>query len=230
MANYYKPKYKKWLRNERLVFRNKSKKIAKFSKRKWTSFKKRNLLVLATDQNVVTFEGKLRRESEKGLYKKSLIQKQVIKNFYGDMSEKQFKKALLKSNLYDLKAKHSLIAILESRLDVCLYRLNFVKSLYEARQLISHKHVVVNGSTITSKGYNLSPGDIIHVEKNPAEYLLKENTHQQQINKTFNDVIVNHMQADFRTMSAIFLEYPKVDEVFFPFIVSLKNIREFYNI
>ena len=38
------------------------------------------------------------------------------------------------------------------------------------------------------------------------------------------------MQADFRTMTAIFLEYPKVDEVFFPFIVSLKNIREFYNI
>ena len=75
MANYYKPRYKKWLRNERLVFRNKYKKIAKFSKKKWINFKKRNLLVLATDQNVVKFDGKLRPESEKGLYKKSLIQK-----------------------------------------------------------------------------------------------------------------------------------------------------------
>lgn len=227
MVNYYKPKYKKWLRNEKLVFKNKSKKIEEFSKKKWSNFKKRGQSGVI-DQNVITFESKLRLESEKRLYKKSLIQKQVIKNFYGDISEKQFKKILLKSNLYNLKKKHSLIALLESRLDICLYRVNFVTSLDEARQAISHKHVMVNNKPITSKGYSLSPGDVIQINKTFSEYLLKNKTNYKKISDTFNDVVLNHIQADFRTMTAIFLEYPKVDEIFFPFAVSLKNIKEFY--
>ena len=227
MANYYKPKYKKWSRNERIVFKDKSEKINGFSRKKWSNFKRRSQSEIV-DQNVITFESKLRLESEKRLYKKSLIQKQVIRNFYGDISEKQFKKTLLRSNLYNLRKKHSLIALLESRLDVCLYRISFVKSLNEARQAISHKHIMVNGKSITSKGYNLSPGDIIQMSKTFNKCLLRNKTNHKEVNDTFNDVMLNHIQTDYRTMSAVFLEYPKVDEIFFPFAVSLKNVKEFY--
>ena len=77
-------------------------------------------------------------ESEKSLYKKSLIQKQVLRSFYGNISEKQFKALLLKSNLFNSKSKLSFISLLESRLDIFLYRANLVRTLHEARQAISH--------------------------------------------------------------------------------------------
>ena len=151
MVNYYKPKYKKWLRNERLIFEEKSSKFDKLERKKWRSFKIKNRD--PSLQAVITFEERLRMESENSLYKKSLIQKQVLRSFYGNISEKQFKALLLRSNLFNSKSKLSFISLLESRLDVFLYRANLVSTLHEARQVISHNKVSVNGKNIRSKGF-----------------------------------------------------------------------------
>lgn len=233
MVNYYKPRYKKWLRNDKLIFEEKSFKFEKFKRKKWRIFKKRNNNISL--QNIITFEERLRLESERGLYKKSLIQKQIFKSFYGDISEKQFKSLLLKSDLFNSKSKLSIVSLLESRLDIFIYRAKLTNTLYEARQIISHKQVKVNKVLVNSKGYILSPGDLVQIEKkgirtNKCNGFLKNKTNGYKIKSTFKDLFFNHIQVDFKTKSAIFLEYPKVDEIFYPFNVSLKNIKEFYKI
>ena len=63
MVNYYKPKYKKWLRNEKLIFGEKSSKFDKLERKKWQGFKAKNRN--PSLQAVVTFEERLRMESEK---------------------------------------------------------------------------------------------------------------------------------------------------------------------
>ena len=109
MVNYYKPRYKKWLRNGKLIFSEKESKFEKFRKKKWQSFKTRNKN--PSLQSVITFEERLRLESERGLYKKSLIQKQILRSFYGNLSEKQFKALILRSDLFNAKSKLSFISL-----------------------------------------------------------------------------------------------------------------------
>ena len=161
MVNYYKPRYKKWLRNGKLIFSEKESKFEKFRKKKWQSFKTRNKN--PSLQSVITFEERLRLESERGLYKKSLIQKQILRSFYGNLSEKQFKALILRSDLFNTKSKLSFISLLESRLDVFLYRAHLASTLNEAKQAISHKKITVNGINVRSKSYLLSPGDLVQM-------------------------------------------------------------------
>jgi small subunit ribosomal protein S4 len=230
MVNYYKPKYKKWLRNGRLIFREKAPKFEGFRKKKWQTFKTRNKN--PSLQPVITFEERLRLESERGLYKKSLIQKQILRSFYGNLSEKQFKALILKSDLFNTRSKVSFVSLLESRLDVFLYRAHLVNTLSEAKQAISHKRVTVNGARVKSKGYLLSPGDLIQINplNSNQNNLMNNKTSGFKVKDTFKRLFLKHIQIDFKTKSAVFLEYPKMDEILYPFDVNLKNIKEFYNI
>lgn len=230
MVNYYKPRYKKWLRNGKLIFSEKESKFEKFRKKKWQSFKTRNKN--PSLQSVITFEERLRLESERGLYKKSLIQKQILRSFYGNISEKQFKALILKSDLFNTRSKLSFISLLESRLDIFLYRAHLASTLNEAKQAISHKKITVNGINVRSRSYLLSPGDLVQMNVSrfdQASYLNNE-TSGFKVKSTFSKMFSKHIQIDFKTRSAIFLEYPKMDEVLYPFDVNLKNIKEFYNI
>jgi len=235
MSNHYKPKYKKWLQNNQIIFDTYPNKLNKNNKQKWATFKQRNDKLIL--KHAISFENKIRLESEKTLFKKYLLQKQTLKAFYGNISEKQFKKLIKKSNLYDSKSSDSLIGLLESRLDVCLYRSHFVKSLDEARQMISHRKIYINGSCVTTKGFSLSKGDLIQLKgKHLNKYYKNSLTNLQiktkniQKERSLKYISVPHIQIDYKTMSAIFLYSPKVDEIFFSFSMNLKNIKEFYQI
>jgi len=235
MPNHYKPKYKKWLKSNQVIFNTYPNRLEKNNKQKWNNFKQKNFPINL--KHPISFESKIRLESEKTLFKKYLIQKQTLKAFYGNISEKQFKKLIKKSNLYNSKSSKSLIGLLESRLDICLYRMHFAKTLDEARQLISHRKIYVNGNCVMSKSYSLASGDLIQLKNENLDVhyknylnLLKKKTLNTQKEDSLKFVSIPHIQIDPKTMSAIFLYQPKVDEVFFPFNINLKNIKEFYQI
>ena len=93
-----------------------------------------------------------------------LREKQKVRRLYGVM-EKQFR------NYYKAAARKkgvtgdNLLQMLESRLDNVVYRLGFASTRAEARQLVSHKAVEVNGSTVNIPSYQLSPGDSINLKE-----------------------------------------------------------------
>src|SRR5210317_462180 len=124
--------------------------------------------------------GNAKRRGKKSEYAIQLMEKQKAKYTYGIL-EKQFK------NIYD-KAKvgkgitgELLLQLCESRLDNVVYRMGISKTRDGARQLVSHKHVTVNGSIVNIPSYTLKPGDLVSIrEKSKSlkaiESSLRENS------------------------------------------------------
>ncbi|HRK52483.1 MAG TPA: 30S ribosomal protein S4 [Cyclobacteriaceae bacterium] len=106
-------------------------------------------------------KGKRRKQSE---YSIQLIEKQKAKYIYGVL-EKQFE------NIFDKAARKSgvtgevLLQMLESRLDNTVYRLGIATTRRTARQLVVHKHILVNGEVVNIPSYTLKPGETIEVRE-----------------------------------------------------------------
>ncbi len=98
-----------------------------------------------------------RRLSEFG---QQLRQKQKAKAIYG-MYEKQFKQLVKKVEKQKGDSSEMIIALLETRLDNVVYRFGFAKSRYQARQFITHGHVVVNDEKMTIPSYQVKQDDTI---------------------------------------------------------------------
>ena len=99
--------------------------------------------------------------SEYGL---QLREKQKVKRAYG-MLESQFEKYYLLAERMKGKTGENLLMLLESRLDNVAYRLGLGESRAQARQLVMHGHVLVNGSKVDIPSYFVSEGDEITVRK-----------------------------------------------------------------
>lgn len=103
--------------------------------------------------------GRRRKASE---YAKQLREKQKVKRIYG-LTERQFR------NLFDSALKEpgvtgeALLVALESRLDNLVYRMGFASSRRQARQLVRHRHILVNGRTVDVPSFAGRPGDEVRV-------------------------------------------------------------------
>jgi small subunit ribosomal protein S4 len=102
-------------------------------------------------------KGELRQKSQ---YGRQLREKQKVKRMYGIM-EKQFKKYVREAFLSKGNTADALFSLLEKRLDNVIYRLGFSSTRPQARQLVSHRHVLVNGKKINIPSYQLKVGDTI---------------------------------------------------------------------
>ncbi|MFO7890810.1 MAG: 30S ribosomal protein S4 [bacterium] len=108
--------------------------------------------------------GKGRRIKKLSDYGNQLREKQKIRRFYG-LLELQFRNTFDKANKKKGITSENLIIMLESRLDNTVYRLGFASSRAMARQLIIHRHFLVNGKIVDIPSYQLKPGDIIKVKE-----------------------------------------------------------------
>lgn len=98
-----------------------------------------------------------RRRSQ---YGRQLREKQKVKRLYGIL-EKQFKKYINQATGIKGNTGEVLLCLLEKRLDNVVYRLGFTPTRAAARQLVSHKHVLVNGKKLNIPSYQVKPGDTI---------------------------------------------------------------------
>ncbi len=109
--------------------------------------------------------GRARKASE---YAKQLREKQKIKRIYG-LSEQQFRNTFERVAPQAGITGHNLLAALESRLDNIVYRMGFAPSRRAARQLISHRHVEVNGRSVDIPSYLVQPGEEVRVRMKSRE-------------------------------------------------------------
>ncbi len=108
--------------------------------------------------------GNSKRRSKKSEYAIQLMEKQKAKYTYGIL-EKQFRNIYDKANRGKGITGELLLQLCESRLDNVVYRMGISKTRDGARQLVSHKHVTVNGSIVNIPSYTLRPGDIVSIRK-----------------------------------------------------------------
>src|ERR1700761_8282034 len=98
--------------------------------------------------------------------------KQKLKGYYGDVTEKQFKKAYAEADRMKGDTGQNLIGLLERRLDAVVYRAKFAPTIFSARQLVSHGHVRVNGVKCNIASRLVKVGDVVELGAKAAEMAL----------------------------------------------------------
>jgi small subunit ribosomal protein S4 len=97
-------------------------------------------------------------------YALQLREKQKLKQMYGVL-EKQFRNYYLKASRRKGSTGLLLLQMLEQRLDNIVYRMGFAATRSEARQLVSHKAIAVNGKTVNMPSYTVNPGDVVEIRE-----------------------------------------------------------------
>lgn len=148
--------------------------------------------------------GRRRKQSE---YAIQLAEKQRVKYTYGVL-EKQFR------NLFDKAAAKqgitgtNLLQLLEARLDNTVYRLGLAPTRSAARQLVSHKHITVNGEVTNIPSYSLKPGDIVGVRvKSQSMTVIKDSISGRQVSR------FNWLEWDGERMAGKFITMPEREEI-----------------
>ena len=108
--------------------------------------------------------GPSKKRKQPGEYALQLKEKQKAKYTYGVL-EKQFRKTFDEASRQKGVTGENLIKLLEARLDNTIYRMGIAPSRQAARQLVSHKHITVNGEVVNIPSFQLTPGDIIGLKE-----------------------------------------------------------------
>jgi len=119
---------------------------------------------LGKNSNPPGQHGAARKRKTLGEYALQLKEKQKAKYTYGVL-EKQFRNTFEKANGMKGVTGENLIKLLEARLDNTVFRMGIAPSRPAARQLVSHKHVTVNGDVVNIPSYSLKPGDIVGLKE-----------------------------------------------------------------
>jgi small subunit ribosomal protein S4 len=123
---------------------------------------------LSKNSNPPGQHGPSRKRKTPGEYALQLKEKQKAKYSYGVL-EKQFRKTFEEASRLKGVTGENLIRLLEARLDNTVYRLGIAPSRPAARQLVSHKHITVNGNVVNIPSFQLKPGDIISLKDKDRE-------------------------------------------------------------
>jgi small subunit ribosomal protein S4 len=150
--------------------------------------------------------------------------KQKLKGYYGDISEKQFRKTYEEAARRKGDTPEQLIGLLESRLDAVVYRAKFVPTIFAARQFVNHGHVKVNGQRVNIPSYRCKAGDVIEVrEKSKQMALVIEATQLAERD------VPDYIEADHNKMTATYARVPGLSDV--PYAVQMEPnlVVEFYS-
>lgn len=118
--------------------------------------------------------GNARRRGKKSEYATQLMEKQKAKYMYGIL-ERQFRNLFKSAQSAGGVTGEVLLQLCESRLDNVVYRLGVANSRSGARQLVSHRHITVNGSIVNIPSYSLQAGDVVAVREKSKSLIAIDN-------------------------------------------------------
>lgn len=161
------------------------------------------------------------RYSRKSEYAIQLEEKQKAKYTYG-LLEKQFANLFHKANAKDGVTGEILLQYLESRLDNTVFRLGMARTRRQARQLVSHKHIVVNGEVVNIPSYQLKAGDVISVRPRSKNLEIIDEAIQYAPTSKYK-----WLEIDKKSKKGKFLNYPEMEEI--PENINVQLIVELYS-
>jgi len=150
--------------------------------------------------------GQTRRRKKQSEYGMQLQEKQKAKYTYGIL-EKQFRNLFHKASRKKGITGENLLKLSEARLDNTVFRLGIAPTRGAARQLVSHRHITVNGKIVNIPSYSLKAGEVVSVrEKSKNLEVITESL--ASTHKSFS-----WLEWDDATMEGKFLNYPERDEI-----------------
>jgi small subunit ribosomal protein S4 len=157
-------------------------------------------------------------------YGVQLRSKQKLKGYYGNLTEKQFRRVYDESVRRKGDTSENMIGLLERRLDAVVYRMKFVATVFAARQIVNHGHIFVNGKRVNIPSYKVKEGDEISVEGS-----MKENTVVLGATQLAERDVPDYMEVDHKTMKGKFIRTPKLSDVPYPVQMEPNLVVEFYS-
>jgi small subunit ribosomal protein S4 len=153
-------------------------------------------------------------------YGKQLLEKQKLKSYYGIL-EKQFKRYVDDALHAKGNSGEVLVQNLERRLDNLVYRLGFGSTLRQARQMVVHGHMLVNGKKVNIPSIRINPGDVISLREKSRKNELFIETFQSNI---FN---LDYLEKDIGKFSGMLSKKPPREKI--PIDIIDSRIIEFYS-
>ncbi|MEM8766178.1 MAG: 30S ribosomal protein S4 [Pseudomonadota bacterium] len=155
-------------------------------------------------------------------YAVQLREKQKVRRIYGVL-EKQFRNYYKKADRQKGATGYNLLKLLESRLDNVVYRMGFGSTRSEARQLVSHKAIVVNGQPVNIASYQVTPDDTVAVaEKSRGQLRI-----QAALQVASQRAPVEWVEVDATKMEGVFRRHPDREEL--PSEINENLIVELYS-
>ncbi|MDR3155566.1 MAG: 30S ribosomal protein S4 [Holosporaceae bacterium] len=157
-------------------------------------------------------------------YGVQLQAKQKLRGYYGNISERQFRNIYQKASRMRGDTSQNIIGLLERRLDSVVYRMRFAATVFAARQLVSHGHVLVNAKSVDIASYLVQEGDVVEIRgKSKANLAIL-----QAIQLNERDV-PSYMNVDFNALKGTFVHVPKFEDVPYPVLMEPNVVVEFYS-
>ena len=164
-----------------------------------------------------------RRKSKMSDFGLQLRAKQKLKGYYGEVTEKQFKRTYQEAAQMKGDTGQNLIGLLERRLDMIVYRAKFAPTIFAARQIVSHGHIRVNGVKCNIASRQVAVGDVISLGNKAKEMALvieaqglAERDIPEYVAVDGNDKVT-------------FARIPTLDEVPYPVKMEPNLVVEFYS-
>ncbi|HCN29009.1 MAG TPA: 30S ribosomal protein S4 [Verrucomicrobiales bacterium] len=146
-----------------------------------------------------------RKQSEYGA---ALAEKQKLRFQYGVL-EKQFRRFFAEAQRRKGVTGENLLQMLELRLDNVVYRMGFANTRFASRQLVSHRHITVNGKIVNIASYQVKPGDVVAAKDTPRSQQLVG----RFLEMTIGSPIQDWMTVDRDKMSGVVNRAPIRDEI-----------------
>lgn len=157
-------------------------------------------------------------------YGTQLREKQKLRGYYGNITERQFRKIYAEAARRRGDTGENLIGLLESRLDTVIYRMGVVASVFAARQFVNHGHVKVNGKKVNIASYTVSEGDVIELKEKSKQMATVMGMIQNPERS-----VPEYIEFDNKEMKAKFIRVPKLAEVPYPVQMQPNFVIEFYS-
>ena len=149
--------------------------------------------------------------------------KQKLKGYYGDLTEKQFRRIYAEATRVKGDTGENLIGLLERRLDAVVYRAKFVPTIFAARQFVNHGHVKVNGQKVNIPSYRVKEGDVVEVRDRSKQLAIV----LEAAALPERDV-PDYINADHAKMTAEFVRTPSLGDVPYAVMMEPNLVVEYY--
>jgi small subunit ribosomal protein S4 len=163
-----------------------------------------------------------RRKGKLSDFGVQLKAKQKLKGYYGDVTEKQFRKVYDEAVRMKGDTSQNLIGLLERRLDMVIYRAKFAPTIFAARQIVNHGHVMVNGKRCNIASARVNPGDVIELGSRAKEMALVLEAQGLAEREVPEYVATEGTKATY-------VRVPTLDEVPYPVKMEPNLVVEFYS-
>lgn len=157
-------------------------------------------------------------------YGVQLHAKQMLRGYYGNIGEKQFRKVYQEAIRLRGDTSENMVELLERRLDAVVYRLKFAPTVFASRQMVNHGHILVNGKKVDIPSYRLKDGDEISVTEK-----MKDNVNLITAIELAERDVPEYIEVDHKGMKGKFIRGPKLSDVPYPVHMEPNLVVEFYS-